>query len=79
MYIHINQKLKVMKFKSLDEMNEFMSKYDPFEIGEGEEDKTYLNVINKHIKKDIVDKGKILTPSKLNSLLMRLEMKYDWV
>jgi hypothetical protein len=68
-----------MKFKSLDEMNDFMSKYDPFEIGEGEEDKTYLDVINKHIEKDIVEKGKKLTPAKLNSLLMRLEMKYDWV
>jgi hypothetical protein len=68
-----------MKFKSLDEMNEFMSKYDPFEIGRYEREKKYLDKINDHIKKDIIDKGKILNPSKLNSLLMRLEMKYDWV
>jgi hypothetical protein len=67
-----------MKFKNLDEMNEFMSKYDPFEIGESESEKTYLKVINKHIKSDIVDKGKTLTPGKLNGLLMRLEDKYDW-
>ena len=68
-----------MKFETLEEMNEFLDKYDPFEIGEGEEDETYLEIINKYIKKDIEDKGKTLTPSKLNSLLMKLENKYDWV
>jgi hypothetical protein len=67
-----------MKFKTLDEMNEFMSKYDPFEIGEGENEKEYLSVINKYIKKDIVDKGKELSGSKLNRLLMKLEDKYGW-
>jgi hypothetical protein len=67
-----------MKFKTLDEMNEFMSKYDPFEIGENENEKDYLEIINKHIKTDIIDKGKELKPFILNNLLIKLENKYNW-
>ena len=67
-----------MKFKTLNQLNAFINKYDPFEIGPREKESKYLTIINKHIKQDVVDKGKVLTPSKLNSLLMKLEDKYGW-
>jgi hypothetical protein len=57
-------------------MNNFLVQGDYDELdGYGDEE---FKIIKKHIKLDILDKGKKLTPSKLNSLIVRLEDKYDW-
>jgi hypothetical protein len=63
-------------FNSIEDMNNFLVQGDYDELdGYGDEE---FKIIKKHIKLDILDKGKKLTPSKLNSLIVRLEDKYDW-
>jgi len=63
-------------FNSIEDMSNFLVQGDYDELdGYGDEEFT---IINKHIKSDILDKGKKLTPSSLNSLIVRLEDKYDW-
>lgn len=63
--------------KNLNELNEYLMSgdYDPFEIGENENENEIMKVINEYIQTDILDKGKKLTPSKLNGLLIKLENK----
>ena len=63
-------------FNSIRDMNDFLVKggYDELD-GYGDEE---FKIIKKHIKSDILDKGKKLTPSSLNSLIVGLENKYDW-
>jgi coenzyme F420-reducing hydrogenase alpha subunit len=61
---------------TIEDMNNFLVQGDYDELdGYGDEE---FKIIKKHIKLDILDKGKKLTPSKLNSLIVRLEDKYDW-
>lgn len=66
----------ITSFKSIDDMSNYLVKggYDELD-GYGVKE---LPIINKHIKSDILDKGKELTPRNLNSLIVRLETKYDW-
>jgi thermostable 8-oxoguanine DNA glycosylase len=63
-------------FKSIKDMNDYLVKgdYDSLD-GYGMEE---FSIINKHIKSDILDKDKKLTPKSLNSLIVKLEDKYDW-
>lgn len=67
----------VFPFKSIDDMSFYLEKddYDPMD---GYKDDEHLDTINNHIKSDILDKNKNLTPARLNSLLVRLEKKYNW-
>jgi CO dehydrogenase/acetyl-CoA synthase epsilon subunit len=66
----------ITSFKSINDMNKYLTDgdYDGLD-GYGKKE---LSIINKHIKSDILDKGKELTPRSLNSLIVRLENKYDW-
>ena len=66
----------VTSFKSIDDMSKYLVKggYDELD-GYGAKE---LSIINKHIKSDILDKGKELTPKSLNSLIVKLESKYGW-
>ena len=64
-------------FKSIDDMSEYLIKGGYDELY-GYEDGEEFPIIMKHIQSDILDKGKKLTPSNFNSLVMRLENKYDW-
>jgi hypothetical protein len=63
-------------FKSIKDMNDYLVKgdYDSLD-GYGMEE---FSIINKHIKSDILDKDKKLTPKSLNSLIVKLEDKYNW-
>jgi hypothetical protein len=62
-------------FKSLDQMNDYLEKggWDPYEVADEKAEKKGLMLINKYIKSNILDKGKTLSPNKLNALLMKIE------
>ena len=62
-------------FKSLDQMNDYLEKdgWDPYEVEDEQAEKKGLMLINKYIKSNILDKGKTLSPNKLNALLMKIE------
>ena len=66
----------ITSFKSINDMSNYLTDggYDELD-GYGVKE---LSIINKHIKSDILDKGKELTPRSLNSLIVRLETKYGW-
>ena len=66
----------ITSFKSISDMSNYLKKGDYDEL-DGYSSKE-LSIINKHIKSDILDKGKTLSPSKLNSLIVKLEDKYGW-
>jgi hypothetical protein len=66
----------ITSFKSISDMSNYLKKGDYDEL-DGYSSKE-LSIINKHIKSDILDKGKTLSPSKLNSLIIKLEDKYGW-
>lgn len=65
-----------VSFNSIESMNDYLINggYDELD-GYGNKE---LNIINKHIKSDIIDAGKTLNPRLLNSLLVKLERKYNW-
>ena len=63
-------------FKSIKDMSNYLVKGDYDEL-DGYEKKEFL-IIMKHIQSDILDKGKELTPTKLNALIVKLEDKYGW-
>lgn len=66
----------ITSFKSINDMSDYLKKGDYDELdGYGVKE---LPIINKHIKSDILDKGKELTPRSLNSLIVKLETKYGW-
>ena len=62
-------------FKSLDQMNDYLEKggWDPYEVADEKAEKKGLMLINKYIKSNILDKGKTLSPNKLNALLIKIE------
>jgi hypothetical protein len=62
-------------FKSLDQMNDYLEKggWDPYEVADEQAEKKGLMLINKYIKSNILDKGKTLSPNKLNALLIKIE------
>lgn len=70
------EKESITSFESINDMSSYLEKggYDELD-GYGSKE---LSIINKHIKSDILDKGKTLSPSKLNSLIVKLEDKYGW-
>jgi hypothetical protein len=70
------KKESITSFESINDMSSYLEKggYDELD-GYGSKE---LSIINKHIKSDILDKGKTLSPSKLNSLIVKLEDKYSW-
>ena len=74
-YVNENEE-SITSFKSISDMNNYLKKGDYDEL-DGYSSKE-LSIINKHIKSDILDKGKTLSPSKLNSLIIKLEDKYGW-
>ena len=69
-------KEELNSFKSIKDMNDYLVKkgLDGLD-GYG---KKQLSIINKHIKSDILDKGKKLTPKSLDSLIAMLEEEYVW-
>jgi hypothetical protein len=72
----ISRVLNENEFKSINDMSKYLEDggYDELD-GYGSKE---LPIINKHIQSDIIDKGKKLTPRSLNSLIVKLEDKYNW-
>jgi hypothetical protein len=56
-------------------MNDYLEKggWDPYEVADEKAEKKGLMLINKYIKSNILDKGKTLSPNKLNALLIKIE------
>ena len=72
----LRENAEEIPFNSIKDMSNFLVKGDYDELdGYGNEE---FKIIKKHIKSDILDNGKELTPSRLNSLIVRLENKYGW-
>jgi len=69
-------KEELNSFKSIKDMSDYLVEkgLDGLD-GYG---KKQLSIINKHIKSDILDKGKKLTPKSLDSLIAMLEEEYGW-
>jgi hypothetical protein len=72
----LRENAEEIPFNSIEDMSNFLVKGDYDEL-DGYENKEF-EIIKKHIKSDILDKDKKLTPSSLNSLIVRLENKYGW-
>jgi hypothetical protein len=72
----LRENAEEIPFNSIKDMSNFLVKGDYDEL-DGYENKEF-EIIKKHIESDILDKGEKLTPSSLNSLIVKLENKYGW-